>query len=73
MSALILEQHYQMVQHLDNAMKMALIARLQQDVQQNKPLNDLSKLVRHDNIVNGDSDDLVHISWEHELNLDFPK
>lgn len=41
MSALILEQHYQMVQHLDNAMKMALIARLQQDVQQNKSLNDL--------------------------------
>lgn len=73
MSALILEQHYQMVQHLDNAMKMALIARLQQDVQQNKPLNDLSKLVEHKNVINGDFDDLLNVSWEKELNLDFPK
>ena len=35
-------------------------------------LNDLSKLTPHPNAVNGDSDDLVNISWEKELNLDFP-
>lgn len=73
MSALILEQHYQMVQHLDNAMKMALIARLQQDVQQNKPLNDLSKFKPRHDLVVGNSDDFVNMNWEKELNLDFPK
>lgn len=72
----ILEQHYQMVQHLDNAIKLELIAKLQQDIQQkpaNKPLNDLSKLVAHQNVVNGNSDDLVHLNWEKELQLDLPQ
>ncbi|MDO5651261.1 MAG: hypothetical protein Q4G13_03880 [Moraxella sp.] len=33
---------------------------------------DLSRLVAHPNIVNGNSDDLVGLSWEKEINLDFP-
>lgn len=34
---------------------------------------DLSKLVAHDNVVDGDLEDLVHMNWEHEINVDFPK
>lgn len=68
----IFEQYYQMVQHLDNSVKIQLIEQLQKDVSQ-KPLNDLSKLTAHLDFVNGDSDDLINISWEKELNLDFPK
>lgn len=72
----IVEQHYQMLQHLDNALKLELIAKLQQDIQQKqnfKPLNDLSKFTPRHDLVIGDSDDFVHMNWEKELNLDFPK
>lgn len=67
----ILEQYYQMVEHLDKNTKIALIEKLQQDIE--KPMNDLSKLIANPNVVNGNSDDLVDISWEKEINLDFPK
>lgn len=68
----VFEQYYQMVQHLDNSVKMQLIEQLQKDVSQ-KPLNDLSKFTPRDDLIIGDGDDLVNISWEGELNLDFPK
>lgn len=72
----IVEQHYQMVQHLDNEMKLELIAKLQHDIQQKqntKPLNDLSKFKPRHDLVIGNSDDFVNINWEKEFNLDFPK
>lgn len=34
--------------------------------------NKLSNLVKRDNVVNGDPDDLVDVTWEKELNLDLP-
>lgn len=67
----LFEQYYQTLQHLDNGTKMQIIEQLQKDIGQ-KPLNDLSKLTARPDFVNGDSDDLVNISWEKELNLDFP-
>lgn len=68
----VVEHYYQMIQHLDNAVKVQLIEQLQKDVQQ-KPLNDLSKFTPRNDLVVGNSDDLVDISWEKELNLEFPK
>ncbi len=74
----IVEQYYQMIQHLDNATKMQIIEQLQKDIQQESTSDfsqypKLSKLIAHPNVVNGSSDDLVNISWEKELNLDFPE
>ncbi len=69
----VVEQYYQMIEHLDKADKIILAEKIMDSVkQESKPLNDLSKLTPHPNAVNGDSDDLVNISWEKELNLDFP-
>lgn len=68
----LFEQHYQKLQHLDNGTKIQIIEQLRKDIGQ-KPINDLSKLTAHPDFVNGDSDDLVNISWEEELNLDFPQ
>jgi len=34
---------------------------------------DKLKIVPHPDAVKGDPEDLVDISWEHEINLDFPK
>lgn len=72
MSLSVAEQHYQLLQHLDKAIKLELIAKLQADVFQ-KPLNDLSQLVPHHHVVNGDAEALVHINWEEELHLELPK
>lgn len=72
MNMSIVEQHYQNLQHLDIAAKKALVAKLTADIAQ-KPLNDLSKFTPRNDLVIGNSDDLVNISWEGELNLDFPK
>lgn len=33
---------------------------------------DLSKLVPHENVINGNPEDLVNMNWEHELNVNFP-
>lgn len=74
----LFEQHYQTLQHLDNGVKIQIIEQLQKDVYQ-KSVDDysqyskLSRLTAHPDFVNGNSDDLVNISWEKELNLDFPK
>lgn len=76
MTMTIVEQHYQMIEHWDNALKLELIAKLQQDIaqkQSDKPLNDLSKLVEHDNVFNGDFNELVQVSWEKEVALDVSK
>lgn len=74
----VVEQYYQMIEHLDNADKIILAEKIMNSVKQ-EPTNDfsqypkLSKLIAHPNVVNGNSDDLVNISWEKELNLDFPE
>ncbi|MFC0820783.1 hypothetical protein [Moraxella marmotae] len=68
----LFEQHYQALQHLDNGTKMQIIEQLQKDISQ-KPLNDLSKFTPRNDLVIGNSDDLVNISWEKELNFDFPE
>lgn len=73
----IVEQYYQMIQHLDNQSKMQIIEQLQKDIEQDQEIDmsqypKLSRLTAHPNFVNGNSDDLVNISWEKELNLDFP-
>jgi hypothetical protein len=39
---------------------------------QNTAPNRLDNLVRRPNVIIGDPEDLVSISWEHELNLDLP-
>lgn len=65
------EHYYQMIQHLDNSAKIQIIEQLQKDVYQ-KPLNDLSKFTPRNDFVVGNSDDLVNMSWEKELNLDLP-
>jgi|JFJP01.1.fsa_nt_gi hypothetical protein len=39
---------------------------------QNIATNRLDNLVRRPNVIIGDPEDLVSISWEHELNLDLP-
>lgn len=74
----VVEQYYQMMQHLDISDKMQIIAQLQKDIEQNQEIDmsqypKLSRLTAHPNFVNGDPDDLVNISWEKELNLDFPE
>lgn len=61
-----------MAQQLDASHQLQIIEQLQKSVEQ-KPLNDLSKLTAHPNYVNGNSDDLVNLNWEKELNLDFPR
>lgn len=33
---------------------------------------DLSRLVAHENAVNGDPEDLVNMNWEHELHVNSP-
>lgn len=74
----VVEQYYQMIEHLDNADKIILAKKIMNSVKQ-EPTNDfsqypkLSKLIAHPNVVNGNSDDLVNISWEKELTLDFPE
>ncbi len=37
-----------------------------------EPVNKLKNLVPHPDFVNGDPDDLPTLTWEDELNLDFP-
>lgn len=74
----VVEQYYQMMQHLDISDKMQIVAQLQKDIEQNQEIDmsqypKLSRLTAHPNFVNGNSDDLVNISWEKELNLDFPE
>jgi hypothetical protein len=32
----------------------------------------LDNLVRRPDVIVGDSEDLVNVSWEHEINLDLP-
>jgi hypothetical protein len=39
---------------------------------QNIATNRLDNLVKRPNVIIGDPEDLVSISWEHELNLDLP-
>lgn len=60
-----------MVQQLDNQAKIELIAKIHQSIDK-KPLNDLSKFTPRHDLVVGNSDDLVDISWEKELNFDLP-
>lgn len=37
------------------------------------PMQDkLSRLVKHDDFIVGNSDDLADIHWDHEVNLDLP-
>lgn len=68
----LFEQHYQMIQHLDNGIKIQLIEQLQKDIHQ-QPLNDLSKFKPRNDLVIGNSDDFVNMNWEKELNLDLPQ
>lgn len=73
----MIEQHYQLIQHWDNQAKVALVERLQQDIRQNPndefaQYDKLSRLTARPNVIIGNSDDLVNVSWEKELNLDFP-
>ncbi|UNU73314.1 hypothetical protein LU293_09665 [Moraxella nasovis] len=51
----------QMVQHLDNAVKIQLIEQLQKDIA-NKPPDDLSKFTPRNDLVVGNFDDLGNIS-----------
>ena len=37
-----------------------------------EPVDRLKNLTVRDDVINGDPEDLVNISWEHEINLDFP-
>ncbi|STZ09125.1 Uncharacterised protein [Moraxella caprae] len=68
----IVEHYYQMIQHLDNADKMALVEKINQSIADDySKYPKLSRLKSRPNVVIGNSDDLVNISWEKELNLDF--
>lgn len=60
-----------MAEELDSQHKIQLIEQLQKSVEK-KPLNDLSKFQPRNDLVIGNSDDLVNLSWEKELKLDFP-
>lgn len=35
-------------------------------------IDKLGNLVRRPEVIEGDPEELVHISWEHEVNLDLP-
>lgn len=65
-------------QQLDASHQLQMIEQLQKSVEQ-KPLDDfsqytkLSRLKYRPDVVIGNSDDLVNISWEKELNLDIPQ
>ena len=37
-----------------------------------EPVDKLKNLTLRNDVINGDPEDLVTISWEHEINLDFP-
>ncbi|MDO4251071.1 MAG: hypothetical protein Q4C68_06140 [Moraxella sp.] len=70
----VVEQYYQMIKHLDNADKIILAEKIMNSVkQESKPLNDLSKFQPRTDVVIGNSDDFVSMSWEKELNFDLPK
>ncbi|MDO4894240.1 hypothetical protein [Moraxella sp.] len=69
----MVEHYYQMIQHLDNADKMALVEKINQSITDDySQYPKLSRLKSRPNVVIGSADDLANISWEKELNLDFP-
>lgn len=57
----MVEHYYQMIQHLDNADKMALVEKINQSIENDySQYNKLSRLKSRPNAVNGNSDDLVN-------------